>query len=88
MASIFFSRMSYCRGGMTGRQLADQARIQRPNLKILFTTGYTKNAIVHNGRLDDGVDLLSKPYTRDAFGKKDQNRAFFQLDSLRRVVII
>jgi hypothetical protein len=39
-------------------------------LKVLFTTGYTKNAIVHNGRLDAGVDLLGKPFTRDALAKK------------------
>ena len=63
-------------GGMTGRELADQARIRRPNLRVLFTTGYTKNAIVHNGRLDAGVDLLSKPYTRDALAKKIRSVLF------------
>jgi signal transduction histidine kinase/CheY-like chemotaxis protein len=57
-------------GGMTGRELAGQARDQRPGLKVLFTTGYTKNAIIHNGRLDAGVDLLGKPFTRDALAKK------------------
>ncbi|HEV7346017.1 MAG TPA: ATP-binding protein [Devosia sp.] len=49
--------------GMNGRQLADTARQIAPNLKVLFTTGYTRNAIVHHGRLDAGVLLLSKPYT-------------------------
>jgi CheY-like chemotaxis protein len=57
-------------GGMTGRELADQARCERPRLPVLFTTGYTKNAIVHNGRLDPGVDLLGKPFTREALAKK------------------
>jgi signal transduction histidine kinase/CheY-like chemotaxis protein len=49
--------------GLNGRQLADAALRVCPNLKVLFTTGYTRNAIVHNGRLDQGVDLISKPFT-------------------------
>jgi two-component SAPR family response regulator len=48
---------------MNGRQLADQARDLRPELKVLFTTGYTRNAIVHHGRLDPGVQLIGKPFT-------------------------
>ncbi|WP_035486033.1 PAS domain-containing hybrid sensor histidine kinase/response regulator [Geminicoccus roseus] len=51
-------------GGMNGRQLADAARQTRPLLKVLFTTGYTRNAIVHHGRLDPGVNLLGKPFTQ------------------------
>ncbi|WP_373187309.1 PAS domain S-box protein [Halopseudomonas sp.] len=51
-------------GGMNGRQLADQTRELYPAVKVLFTSGYTENAIVHHGRLDPGVELLSKPYTR------------------------
>jgi CheY-like chemotaxis protein len=50
-------------GGMNGRQLAEEARRRRPKLKVLFTTGYAKNAIVHDGRLDPGVQLLTKPFT-------------------------
>lgn len=49
--------------GKTGRQLADEARRIRPELKVLFTTGYSRNAIVHQGRLDPGVELLPKPFT-------------------------
>ena len=49
-------------GGMNGRQLATEALTQRPGLKILYTSGYTENAIVHHGRLDAGVLLLPKPY--------------------------
>ncbi len=48
---------------MNGRQLADEARKRRPDLKVLFTTGYTRNAVVHNGTLDADVRLLSKPFT-------------------------
>ena len=49
-------------GGLNGRQLADRARQIRPNLAIVYTSGYTENAIIHHGRLDEGAILLSKPY--------------------------
>jgi signal transduction histidine kinase len=51
-------------GGMNGRQLAIEALTRRQGLKILYTSGYTENAIVHHGRLDAGVLLLPKPYVR------------------------
>jgi PAS domain S-box-containing protein len=57
-------------GGMNGRQLADAALRERPGLKVLFTCGYTENAIVHHGRLDRGVQLLSKPYRRQELAAK------------------
>ena len=57
-------------GGMNGRQLAEQARKARTNLKVLFTTGYARNAIVHDGRLDPGVELLTKPFSQAALGEK------------------
>jgi signal transduction histidine kinase/CheY-like chemotaxis protein len=56
--------------GMSGRQLAEQAQKIRPGLRVLFTSGYTENAIVHHGRLDPGVELLSKPYDRDRLAAK------------------
>jgi PAS domain S-box-containing protein len=51
-------------GGMNGPQLAEGAKQRRPALKVLFTSGYTENAIVHHGRLDPGVLLLAKPYRK------------------------
>jgi PAS domain S-box-containing protein len=47
--------------GMNGRALADQARQKRPDMKVLFMTGYSQNAVVHHGRLDPGVQLIQKP---------------------------
>jgi CheY-like chemotaxis protein len=49
--------------GKSGRLLADAAHALRPDLKVLFTTGYSRNAIVHHGRLDPGVQLITKPFT-------------------------
>ena len=57
-------------GGMNGRQLADEAQRRRPGLKVLFTTGYTRNAIVHHGRLDPDVHLISKPFSFDDLAAK------------------
>jgi PAS domain S-box-containing protein len=56
-------------GSMNGRQLADEAVKRRPELKVLFTSGYTENAIVHHGRLDAGVLLLAKPYRKSELAK-------------------
>ncbi|WP_439369102.1 PAS domain S-box protein [Bradyrhizobium sp. DASA03120] len=56
-------------GAMNGRQLADEAARRRPDLKTLFTSGYTENAIVHHGRLDSGVLLLAKPYRKSELAK-------------------
>ncbi len=50
-------------GGMNGRQLADEATRRHPGLAVLYTTGYARNAIVHDGRLDPGVRLVTKPFT-------------------------
>src|ERR1700722_16551471 len=51
-------------GSVNGRQLADEAVRRRPGIAVLFTSGYTENAIVHHGRLDPGVLLLAKPYRK------------------------
>ena len=55
---------------MNGRKLAEEAKKRRPSLKVLFTTGYTRNAIVHNGMLDHGVQLITKPFSLDQLARK------------------
>ena len=55
--------------GMTGRQLADEVRRRRPGTKVLFTSGYTHQAIEHQGRLDQGVLLLTKPYRKSVLAQ-------------------
>jgi PAS domain S-box-containing protein len=57
-------------GRMKSTELARAAVERLPKLKVLFTSGYTENSIVHSGRLDQGVELLSKPYTREALARK------------------
>ncbi|KQV40090.1 response regulator [Massilia sp. Root335] len=57
-------------GPMRSPELARLAKALLPNLAVLFTSGYTQNAIVHGGRLDPGVELLSKPYGRDQLARK------------------
>lgn len=57
-------------GTLKSPELARKAKQRLPNLSVLFTSGYTENSIVHGGQLDEGVSLLSKPYTRDALARK------------------
>ncbi len=57
-------------GGKSGRDLAAEILRLRPGLPVLFTTGYTRNAIIHHGRLDPNVNLLSKPYTQQDLARK------------------
>jgi two-component system NtrC family sensor kinase len=57
-------------GGMNGRELTDQVLRLRNGIKVLFMTGYTRNAIIHHGRLDPDIDLLTKPFTADALTRK------------------
>ncbi|WP_435870019.1 response regulator [Eleftheria terrae] len=57
-------------GPLRSPELARKARERLPNISVLFTSGYTENSIVHGGRLDPGVELLSKPYTREALARK------------------
>ena len=73
-------------GGMNGRQLADEARRRQPELKVLYATGYTRNAIIHQGRLDAEVELLDQAVHRrraGAQGSPDPGHAAAQW-SVRR----
>jgi PAS domain S-box-containing protein len=56
--------------GVNGKQLADEVVRKRPSIRVLFTTGYARNAIVHHGRLDPGVELLPKPYTQPDLARR------------------
>jgi signal transduction histidine kinase/ActR/RegA family two-component response regulator len=56
--------------GMNGRQLAEEALRQRPDLKVIYTTGFSRNAVIHNGVLDSDVNFLSKPFTLEQLARK------------------
>jgi len=56
--------------GMNGRQFIDEARKRRPTIKVLYTTAYAQNAVLHHGRLDPGVQLLSKPFNHADLASK------------------
>ncbi len=55
---------------MNGRELSDAVLRLRPAVKVLYMTGYTRNAIIHHGRLDPDIDLITKPFTADALARK------------------
>jgi CheY-like chemotaxis protein len=57
-------------GGMGGRELAEEVVRRRPGLRVLYMSGYTENAIIHGGRLDDDIWLLQKPFTKDVLARK------------------
>ncbi|SDD86291.1 GAF sensor hybrid histidine kinase [Cupriavidus sp. YR651] len=57
-------------GPLRSTEMARKVRERLPGIAVLFTSGYTDNAIVHSGRLDEGIELLSKPYTQDALARK------------------
>jgi PAS domain S-box-containing protein len=61
-------------GGLNGRQLADEATAQRPGLRVLYMTGYSRNAIVHHGRLDAGINMISKPFSFEELAAKVRHR--------------
>jgi CheY-like chemotaxis protein len=57
-------------GGINGRQVADAARLLRPDLKVLFITGYAQNAVVGNGHLDAGMQVLTKPFAMETLARR------------------
>jgi DNA-binding response OmpR family regulator len=57
-------------GGLNGRQLVDRALATWPGLRVLYTTGYARNAVVHHGVLDAGVELMVKPFTYAALAAR------------------
>ena len=57
-------------GGLNGRQVADAARVKRPDLKVLFITGYAENAALGNGYLERGMSVVTKPFAMDALARK------------------
>jgi PAS domain S-box-containing protein len=61
-------------GGLNGRQLADKAIAKQPGLRVLYMTGYTRNAIVHHGRLDAGINMISKPFSFEELAAKVRHR--------------
>jgi PAS domain S-box-containing protein len=72
--------------GMSGKELADLAREAHPQLRVLYTSGYTRNAIVHGGRLDAGVEMIAKPFTVSALAQKV--RDVLDTGKSRRVLIV
>ncbi len=57
-------------GGMNGRQMADAGRALRPELKVLFITGYAENAVIGNGHLEPGMQLMTKPFVMEVLASR------------------
>jgi DNA-binding response OmpR family regulator len=57
-------------GGVNGRQVADEARAARPDLRVLFMTGYAENALVSNGQLEPGMQVITKPFAMDTLVRR------------------
>ena len=57
-------------GGINGRQVADAARVKRPDLKVLFITGYAENAVIGKRRLDKGMFVVTKPFQLDMLAQR------------------
>jgi DNA-binding NtrC family response regulator len=55
---------------MNGRKLAEESQRRQPGLRVLYTTGFSRNAVIHNGILDAGVNLLPKPFTLEQLALK------------------
>ncbi|NID17362.1 response regulator [Luteibacter yeojuensis] len=81
-------------GALRSPELARKAAERQPGIAVLFTSGYTENAIVHGGRLDEGVELLSKPYSRDQLARRvrhllaDRARKAAVADGLSHVAVV
>ncbi len=73
-------------GSLRGRELAERITAVRPQVRVLFMSGYTENAIVHGGRLDDGVQLISKPFQRDQLARRVADLLGIQANSSTTVV--
>jgi PAS domain S-box-containing protein len=72
--------------GMSGRELVDEARKIFPKLKVLYTSGYTRNAIVHGGRLDAGVEMIAKPFSPASLAQRV--RDVLDAGNTRRVLLV
>lgn len=72
--------------GMSGRELADELRRRQPDLRVLYTSGYTRNAITHGGRLDEGVEMIAKPFTYQALAMK--LRDMLEAGRTKRVLVV
>jgi CheY-like chemotaxis protein len=57
-------------GGLNGRQMADAARLNRPDLKVLFITGYAENAVLNHGHLAHGAQVMTKPFAMEALATR------------------
>ena len=66
---------------MNGRELGEKAQAIRPNIRVLYMTGYSRNAVVHQGRLDEGVELLQKPISPTILANRVRHLLDQQLDS-------
>jgi PAS domain S-box-containing protein len=73
-------------GEYNGRELAEEALRRRPYLKVLFTTGYGLDGIIHEGRLDVGVELITKPFTFDEFSEKV--RKVFEMPQKDKILLV
>jgi CheY-like chemotaxis protein len=74
-------------GELAARDLARRAQQRLPGLPVLFTSGYADSAVVHNGHLDHGVELISKPYTRDELARKLRKMLSVQPTHAREQII-